>query len=98
MAQESWFRSKHSTAHELEHPANHVPVCRCVRLGAVQFSGIETTANEWADAANAPAHLHSVLVSASRTGAARDDITVQRDRAVPRQRPAFQIHPGGNGD
>ena len=48
-----------------------------------------------ADAINAPAHLHLVLANASRTGAAGNDVGVQRDRAIPCQRPAFQIHAGG---
>ena len=45
-----------------------------------------------------PAHLHFVFATGSRTGTAGDDIGVQRDRAIPRQRPAFQIHAGGYCD
>jgi hypothetical protein len=42
--------------------------------------------------------LHLELANASGTGTAGNDIGVQRDRAIPRQRPAFQIHAGGYGD
>ena len=53
---------------------------------------------KWADAINAPAHLHLVFANRSRTGTAGDDVGVQRDRAIPRQRPAFQIDAGGYCD
>src|ERR1035437_10256986 len=36
-----------------------------------------------------------VLANASLTGTAGDNIAVQRNRAIPRQRPAFQVHAGG---
>src|SRR5579864_4976191 len=34
----------------------------------------------------------------SRTGTAGDDIGIQRDCTIPRQRPAFQIHAGSYCD
>src|SRR5271165_7197481 len=43
-------------------------------------------------------YCEQALVSALGTGTAGDDIRVQRDRAVPSQRPAFQIHAGGDRD
>ena len=52
---------------------------------------------DWADAINAPAHFIDVD-NASGTGTATNNIGVQRDRAIPRQGPAFQIHAGGYGD
>ena len=46
----------------------------------------------WADPINAPAHLHRLSFKPSRTGTTGDDIGIQGDRAIPRQRPAFQIY------
>ena len=48
----------------------------------------------WADAINAPAQLQVMLVNASLTGTASDDVGVQRNRAIPRQRPAVQRRAG----
>jgi hypothetical protein len=42
--------------------------------------------------------LRMRLGNTSVTGAAGDDIGVQRHRAIPGQRPAFQIHAGGYTD
>jgi hypothetical protein len=53
----------------------------------------------WADVIHTPApFLPLVLANASGTGTAGNDIGVQRDRTIPRQRPAFQIHAGGYCD
>jgi hypothetical protein len=52
---------------------------------------------DWADAINAPAHFIDVD-NVSGTGTATNNIRVQRDRAIPRQRSAFQIHAGGDCD
>jgi len=53
---------------------------------------------DWADAINAAAHFYLVSANTSGTGTAGNDIGVQRDRAIPGQRSAFQIHAGGYRD